>query len=129
MSNRTTRIAELIQREVNDVLRTRFQQQAVTITLTGADVAPDLRNANLYYAVIGGEGEVEKAARFFDRFGGAIRHEIARRIILKYIPALRFVHDTSPERAQRIQSLLGEPEAPMPGAEEDGDAIDDADPQ
>ena len=47
MSNRTLRVNELIQRELGDILRRRYQSEAVAVTITEVRVAPDLRDGRV----------------------------------------------------------------------------------
>ncbi|HYP16009.1 MAG TPA: ribosome-binding factor A, partial [Opitutus sp.] len=57
MSNRTLRVNELLQRELSDILRKRYQSESVAITITEVRVAPDLRDARVFVSVVGSEEE------------------------------------------------------------------------
>ena len=106
MGKRSTRVNELIKREVSALLHTHFRDDTVAITITAVDTSPDLRNGRVYYSVLGNEYQREEAARFFRRFGGEIRRRIGEVVILKYLPQLRFVFDESLERGSGIVDLL-----------------------
>ena len=58
MSNRIVRINELVQREINDILRRRYTAEAVAITVSEVRVAPDLRDGRVFVAILGEPGEV-----------------------------------------------------------------------
>ena len=64
MGQRVVRVNELVNREISDVLHTRFQTEAVYITITEVEVSPDLRHARVYYSVIGKEDEIQRADQF-----------------------------------------------------------------
>ena len=49
MSNRPLRIGELVQRELGDYLRKRYRSEAVTVTVTGVEVAPVLKTGRIYF--------------------------------------------------------------------------------
>ncbi len=52
MSNRTIRINELIQRELGAYLHTRYQDEAVAITVSGVEVAPDLKTGKIFISIM-----------------------------------------------------------------------------
>ena len=106
MSNRLTRVAELLQREVSALLRARWPQEAARVTITDVVVAPDLAQARVRYAVVGGEEAERAAARLLTRVRGELRAGIGKVITLKRTPDLKFVLDTSAERSLRIRALL-----------------------
>ena len=111
MSNRTLRVNELIQREISAYLHTRYQSEAVRITVTGVVVSPDLHDARVFYSVIGGPNEAAECGRWLREKTGEIRHMVGKQVILKNVPRLEFVHDTSPERGTRVIQVLDEIEA------------------
>ena len=108
MSNRTVRINELVQREISAILRERYQSEAVAITITEVRVAPDLRDARVFVAVVGGEDEALERLRWLRRQAPAIRSEIGRRIVLKYLPKFDYVLDRSGDRTVRLMKILDE---------------------
>jgi ribosome-binding factor A len=111
MSNRTLRVNELIQREFSDILHKRYQSEATAITITEIRVAPDLRDARVFVSVVGGEEQVEQKLRWLRAHVKDIRHELGRRIVLKFMPQFEFVPDHSPEQGARILQVLDEIEA------------------
>ena len=48
MSSRTLRVNELIQRELGDILRQHYREEAVTVTVTEVRITPDLREARVF---------------------------------------------------------------------------------
>ncbi len=106
MSQRTGRINELLQREISDILHSRYRQDAVRITITGADISPDLRNAIIHYSVIGDEAEKEKAKKLFKKAGKVLKTETFKRIQIKYTPEMRFLYDDSPARGTLLIDAL-----------------------
>ena len=119
MSNRTLRVNELVQREISDILRKRYQGEAVAVTITEVRVSPDLRDARVFVSVVGDEETAEKKIRWLRARAAAIREELSHRIVLKYLPKLEFVRDESVARGTRILQMLDEiapgPEKPEAG--------------
>ena len=106
MSNRTLRVNELIQRELSDLLHTRYQTEAVALTITGVKVAPDLRDGRVYVSVMGDAEMIKKKLQWLKDISQELRFELGRRIVLKYMPRLTYAHDTSTERGNRILQVL-----------------------
>lgn len=111
MSNRTLRVNELIQREFSDILRKRYQTESVAITITEIRVSPDLRDARVFVSVVGGEEELEAKLRWLRAHSKDIRHELGRRIVLKFMPQFEYLADHSPEQGARILQVLDEIDA------------------
>ncbi|HXN35081.1 MAG TPA: 30S ribosome-binding factor RbfA [Opitutaceae bacterium] len=106
MSNRIVRINELVQREINDILRRRHTAEAISITVSEVRVAPDLRDGRVFVAILGDEADVAERFRWLKRKSTEIRGELARRIVLKFIPHLTYVLDKSSDRAARVIHAL-----------------------
>jgi ribosome-binding factor A len=108
VSTRTIRINELVQREISDILRKRYQSEAVAVTITEVRVAPDLRDARVFVSIVGEPETVTLKLRWLRRQAQAIREEVGRRIVLKFLPKFEYVLDDSCERGTRIQRLIDE---------------------
>lgn len=112
MSNRTVRVNELVQREISDILRRRYQSEATAITIAEVRVSPDLRDGRVFVAVVGDGDFVEERLRWLRARAPEIREELGRRIVLKYLPKLEYVADGSAVRGARILQVLDEIEHP-----------------
>ena len=108
MSNRTLRVNELVQREISDILRRRYQAEAVALTVTEVRVSPDLRDARVFVAVVGDADFAKEKIRWLRHEAGAIRAEVAKRIVLKFLPKFEYVLDDAADRAVRIVRLIDE---------------------
>ncbi len=122
MSTRTTRVNELLQREISDILRKRYQSEAVAITISEVRVAPDLRDGRVFVAIVGSEEMRAEKFRWLKKQAPAIREEIGRRVVLKYLPKFEYRLDDSTARGVRVLQLLDEidrasPEKPVQESE------------
>lgn len=106
MAQRTVRVNELLQREISDVLHTEWRAESVRTTITGVDIAPDLRTAVVFYAVVGTEEDKKAARKLLGKVVNRIRTEVARRITLKYNPEYKFVYDDSSARGVSLIDTL-----------------------
>ena len=108
MSQRITRINELLRREVSEQMRRYYRADAAAITISDVDCSVDLRNARIYYSVLGDEPEIAEARRFFRKVGKDLRQRVSKQVILKYFPRFEFLYDPSLERGAGIIDLLDE---------------------
>jgi ribosome-binding factor A len=114
MSNRTLRVSELIQREISAYLHTRYQAEAVRITITSVRISPDLREGRVFYSVVGGAEVARECGRWLRTKAPEIRHVVGRHVVLKNVPLLTYVFDATNERGDRINQLLDQLEAKKP---------------
>lgn len=101
-------MADLLGREIASILQRDVKDPRIGfLTVTGADVSPDLKSAKIYYTVLGDEEKRAAAAEAIEKAKGFMRREIGMRIKLKSVPELRFIYDDTLDRGLRIESLLG----------------------
>lgn len=106
MSYRQLRVNELIKREVSMLLRTYFRSEAVLITITRVEVAPDLRAGKIFFSVLGDKQQYRKSGQFLAKNKSLIRRLIGKNIRLKYLPYFEFIPDHSIEEAMRVIDLI-----------------------
>ncbi|HEY5078274.1 MAG TPA: ribosome-binding factor A [Opitutaceae bacterium] len=106
MSNRIVRINELVQREISDILRQRHAAEAVAITIAEVRIAPDLRDGRVFVAIVGDQAAVADRFRWLQRKAPELREEVAKRIVLKFLPHLTYVLDKSSDRVSRLLNAL-----------------------
>ncbi len=73
------------------------------VSVTRAEVAPDLKNAKVYVSVMGDEKEALAALK---RANGLLRRHLAVHLNLRITPELTYCADHSIEHGARIASLL-----------------------
>lgn len=108
MSNRLLRVNELLQREISAYLRKKHTGEAVGITITSVEVTGDLREAKVYYSVLGDEAAIAKAGKLLVRKRDEIREMLAKNVIIRHVPLLAFIHDDHAPRTLRVETLLAE---------------------
>jgi ribosome-binding factor A len=106
-SRRIVQVARLLKEELSDLLRRELKDpRAGFITLTEVEVSPDLRNARVFFSVLGDDEAVQRSQQALESAAGFLRHELGRRIKLRRIPQLQFELDRSAENSQHIADLL-----------------------
>ena len=94
---RSVRVSDLIREEVADIIMNRIKHKTFGfITVTGAKVTDDLRNATIYISVLN-DDEKEKTVRKLNSMISFIKGELGKRLKMKYIPKPFFKIDESIE--------------------------------
>ena len=75
------------------------------VSITRAEVAPDLRYATVYFSCIGDSDEVLTGLK---KCAGILRHHLAVTLNLRITPELHFVKDGSIEHGAKIARFLEE---------------------
>ena len=108
-SARSLRVADQIQRELAEIIRTELKDPRVAmITLTGVEVTNDYSHAKVFYTLMGSAGQRAETELGLKKAGGFLRSQIARRIKLHTIPQLHFLYDASVERGFELSRLIDE---------------------
>lgn len=106
-STRQRKVQELLVHEISDIIRRELQDPRIGfVTITDAEVTPDLRHARVFFSTMSTGEAREETGKALNRAAGFIRSEFARRAQMRYVPDLRFEFDVSIERGARISQLL-----------------------
>jgi len=100
-------VRELIKREVGEAIRREVPvDKAGLITANEVELAPDLRTANVFISVFGSPEQQKTGLSMLLRARGRIQSIVAKAVILKYTPHLRFVVDDSVSRGNRVLEII-----------------------
>jgi ribosome-binding factor A len=106
-SARTHRVGELIKEEISDIIKKELRDPRIGfVTITGVDVTPDLRYADIYISVLGNRKQKEETLKGLQSSSGFLRSMLSKRIRIKYLPELRFSFDPSIEAGMRIDRAI-----------------------
>ena len=104
---RLRRVADQIQRELSELLRTELKDPRVgMITLTGVEVSPDLGYARVFFTTLADAKSLKSIEAGLERAAGFLRAQLGKRLSLRVTPELRFKHDVSVERGVRLSQLI-----------------------
>ena len=105
--SRKLRIEELIQREIATLIQKEIKDPRIgMVTVSGVDISPDLKHAKIYVSLLGEEKDRDSSISALNHAARFLRHELARRLYLKVIPAIRFLYDESIARGARLSELI-----------------------
>ena len=106
--SRADRVSGLIQKTLSEILQKKVNDPRLKmVTITGVKMSRDLRIAKIYFSFP--EGGAEKQAQAMEGFksaSGYVKKKLARRLGLRYMPALRFYYDESFDFGAHIEDLL-----------------------
>jgi len=105
---RARRVADLIQREIAQVLQFGVKDPRVgMVNVTGVDVTDDLSLARVHYSLLGDDGEEarKRTAKGLRAAKGFLRSKL-KVLRMRHIPELQFMYDGSGARAAHLENLL-----------------------
>jgi ribosome-binding factor A len=106
-TERTRRVSELIKREIADILlRDVDRSDLRLVSVTAVTVSRDLRNATVFFTVLGNDDAAEEVAHELNELKGFVRKQLASRVRLKRLPDLLFRFDDSIGRGMKLSQLI-----------------------
>ena len=91
------------------------------ITVNDVDVTGDLKSATVFISILGNPDQQKRGFQKLTEHRIRIQGLVARAVVLKYTPTLRFVFDDSIVRGNRVLQIMEELEkaSPTPGDPEE----------
>lgn len=123
-SRRISRVAELIKREVSQMLLNGIKDDRVgagMVSVTDVDLSGDLQHAKIYVSIYGSEEAKKETMAGLKSATGYVRSELGQRVRLRRTPEVIFQEDTSIERGTRVLSLINQLNQNRPAEELDDD--------
>jgi ribosome-binding factor A len=113
-SHRLLRVRELLKREIGEAIRRELPvEQAGLVTVNDVEVAGDLRTAKVFIGILGSAEQQRRGLALLAQTRPRIQDLVAKGVVLKYTPRLRFVMDESVARGNRVLAILDEIEPPQ----------------
>ncbi len=108
-TRRLLKAAEAVRGVVSMAILTQVRDPRVQdVTVTGVEMAPDMRSAKVVVSIMGSPAKQELAMRGLSNSAGFLQAKIAERIDTRYIPKLRFEIDEGVKHSLEIARVLGE---------------------
>jgi ribosome-binding factor A len=105
---RTARVNELVREVIAEELERLSDPRLGLATVTGVDVTGDLRNAIVYYSVLGPAEQHAQTAAALEAASSHLRQVLGQQVRMKYLPKLHFREDPAIAQGQRVEELLRE---------------------
>jgi ribosome-binding factor A len=78
------------------------------VTVTAVETSTDLSAARVYVSVLGDPAQQEQALHGLRSSRGLLQAHVSRELRMKRTPTLTFVHDSTAERAARLERLIAD---------------------
>jgi ribosome-binding factor A len=106
---RADRVAELIRADMSEIINKEVKDPRLhSVTITSVRISDDLRNAKIFFVEMGKDECSDEVKAGLNKAAGFIRRELGKRLQLRSVPELMFVHDDSFGYGNRIEKLLAQ---------------------
>lgn len=104
---RLKRINDRIKQILSLTLQGKIEDPRLNgIFITEVNVDRELDYANIYVSAVEGQSRAKEAIEALNHARGFLKYELSNEIDLRVMPKLRFYWDPTPEKADRIDTLL-----------------------
>ncbi|MGD9160260.1 MAG: 30S ribosome-binding factor RbfA [Desulfobacteraceae bacterium] len=104
---RATRVGDQILRFVAELLMNKIRDPRVkSVTLTGVNLSNDLKNARIFFSVMGSESDIKEALKGLESARGFIKRQLGSGLGLRYVPDIIFDHDPTLATGNRLEQLF-----------------------
>ena len=104
---RATRVGDQILRFVAELLMNKIRDPRVkSVTLTGVNLSNDLKNARIFFSVMGSESDVKEVLKGVESARGFIKRQLGSGLGLRYVPDIIFDHDPTLANGNRLEQLF-----------------------
>ena len=118
---RMKRINDRIKQVLSVLLISKIDDPRLNgVSVTDVKVDRELDFANIYVSSLDGAKSSREVIAALNHARGYLKYEIAQEVDLRVMPRLRFFWDPTPEKADRIDSLLAQ-------LHQEGETMDDTD--
>jgi ribosome-binding factor A len=106
---RQQRVCELLKRAIGEAIRREFNVSDVgLISVNDVDCPGDLKTAVVYVSILGNADQQKRGISKLTDHRARIQELVAKSVVLKYTPVLRFAVDDSLGRGNRVMAILDE---------------------
>ena len=108
-SLRHQRVRELLKREIGEAIRREIPiHQAGLVSVNDIEMGGDLKSATVFISILGNPDQQKRGLEMLAEQRARIQGLVARSVVLKYTPVLRFVMDDSIIRGNRVMQIIEE---------------------
>jgi ribosome-binding factor A len=112
---RHERVRELLRRAIGEAIRREFHVNDVgLITVNDIDVGGDLKSAVVFITILGNADQQKRGLQVLEQNRIRIQGLVAKSVVLKFTPTLKFIVDDSIVRGNKVLQILDELEKTSP---------------
>jgi len=104
--SRMNKIEDLLHKEIANILVTRIDNQDIknNVTITNIKISKDIRSTIVYFSTL--QNKHKKIEKVINALKSTVKFYLSKSVHLKRIPDLKFMHDDTVLKGQRINKLL-----------------------
>lgn len=115
---RQQRVRELLKRAIGEAIRREFNvSDAGLISVNDVDCTGDLKSAVVFISILGNADQQKRGLALLTEHRSRLQGLVAKSVILRYTPTLRFVVDDSIVRGNRVMQIIEELDQTSPDVE------------
>jgi ribosome-binding factor A len=115
---RQERVRELLKRAIGEAIRREFNvSEAGLISVNDVDCTGDLKSAVVFISILGNADQQKRGLALLTEHRSRLQGLVAKSVILRYTPTLRFVVDDSIVRGNRVMQIIEELDKTAPVAD------------
>jgi len=105
--SRTQRVSGQIQRELAQIIQQELRDPRVGIvTISAVEISKDMAHAKVFITIMNPEQDVTETVKVLKKASGYLRRSLGKRLMLRTVPELHFVYDSSLAESMRVSALL-----------------------
>jgi ribosome-binding factor A len=118
-SLRHFRVCELLKRQLGEAIRREFNvTEAGLISVNDVVAGGDLKSATAFISILGNVDQQKRGLQMLEEHRIRLQGLVARAVVLKYTPTLRFILDDSVLRGNKVLRIIEELEKTNPAGTE-----------
>ena len=107
--SRTQRVGGQLQRELAQIIQQELRDPRLgLVTISAVEMSKDMTHAKVFITLMNPDQDVNATLKVLKKASGFLRHALGKRILLRVLPELHFVYDSSLDEGMRISALLDE---------------------
>ncbi|MGH7899802.1 MAG: 30S ribosome-binding factor RbfA [Candidatus Binatia bacterium] len=107
MSRRSERVSDLLLETLSELLLREVKDPRIgNVTLTGVDLADDLRQARVRFCTLGDASARARAQKGLESAARFMQGKVARLLRMRHTPEIHFQYDDGFEKADEMDRLL-----------------------
>jgi ribosome-binding factor A len=105
--SRTQRVGGQIQRELAQIIQQELRDPRVgLVTISAVEMSKDMGHAKVFITLMNPDQDVAETIKVLKKASGFLRRALGKRIMLRVLPELHFVYDSSLVEGLRVSALL-----------------------
>ncbi|MFH0731331.1 MAG: 30S ribosome-binding factor RbfA [Candidatus Omnitrophota bacterium] len=105
--SRIDKINHELQHQISTIIQQELSDPRIGfVTVISVSVSADLRHAKVYFTSMGDDKQIKDTAETLNSAAGYIRKLLGKRMLIKFIPEIKFIFDDTIQQNEKIDKAL-----------------------